>query len=129
MPSVAEIAATAVARKSRAVAGYTRAKARAFRASAAWRRVRFAVLAASAKRNGGEARCELCGRGRRDHNADGSPVVLDVDHCQPISRGGWEHRFDASRTQVLCSICNRDGKGNRSSYDFRPSAEGSEATG
>ena len=119
MVSVVE-AVAAIARKPRVVEGYTRAKAKLFRASATWRRVRFAVLAANAARNGGEARCELCGRGRRDQAADGGPVILDVDHITPISRGGWEARYDASRCQVLCSLCNRDGKGNRDATDFRP---------
>lgn len=126
MVSVAESIAHIQRERAEAEArakGYSPAKAERFRTSAAWRRVRFTVLAASAARNNGEARCELCGRGRRDRNADGTAVILDVDHVEPISRGGWERRFDASRCQVLCSICNRDGKGNRSSDDFRPPEE------
>src|SRR5262245_29697522 len=67
-----------------------------FRSSLAWRRVRYAVLAESAARNGGTARCELCGRA-------GMPEApLHVDHVEAVSKN-WSRRFDRTNLQVMCA--------------------------
>ena len=86
---------------------------RKFRASIAWRRTRYAVLAANAERNGGIARCALCGAKAEP----GAP--LHVDHVYAISTPeGWEKRLDKSFLQVLCPDCNV-GKLNGPARDFR----------
>jgi 5-methylcytosine-specific restriction endonuclease McrA len=87
-------------------------KAKRFRASAAWRAARYKALAANARRNGGIARCELCGRSR----ADGA--VMHVDHIEPLSKN-WARRLDPTNHQICCADCNM-GKGNKDSTDFRP---------
>lgn len=113
MPSVAEFAAAIErARVEREKREATRAGKRNFYASAAWRQLRYRVLADNARRNGGVARCELCGATA----APGAP--LNVDHITPLSRD-WSRRLDATNLQVLCGPCNH-GKLNRDSTDFRP---------
>ncbi|MCX4190830.1 HIT domain-containing protein [Methylophaga sp. OBS3] len=65
-------------------------------------RSRFEIL----KRAGN--RCELCGISSQERQ-------LDVDHIQPVSKGGSN---DESNFQVLCRKCNAQ-KGNRDNTDFR----------
>lgn len=89
-----------------------RGRSRDFYASVAWRRMRYAVLAANAGRNDGVARCELCGTAA----AAGSP--LHVDHIEPLSRA-WARRLDRTNLQVLCGNCN-GGKLAGPAQDFRP---------
>jgi 5-methylcytosine-specific restriction endonuclease McrA len=110
MTTVAEAIAAIVDRPKPAPKYATRAKK--FRASFAWRRLRYRILSENAKHNGGAARCELCGRSR----ADG--VILHVDHIVPLSKD-WSRRLDPSNMQVLCADDN-GGKSNRDDFDFRP---------
>ena len=87
------------------------ARSKKFRASLPWRRTRYKVLAENAERNGGIARCELCGVAGQT----GAP--LHVDHVEAISRN-WERRLDATNLQVLCADCNV-GKLAGPARDFR----------
>ncbi|MGH7057844.1 MAG: HNH endonuclease [Acetobacteraceae bacterium] len=102
MPSVAEWQAEAEAAKQKAPAKPDPAEARRkFRASMAWRRVRYKVLAANAAKNGGKARCELCGAAAEA----GKP--LHVDHILPVSTAaGWARRLDMNVLRVCCADCN-----------------------
>ena len=116
MVSVAESAAAAAKRKRREPPPETYAdRAKRFRASAEWRKLRYTALAANAKRHGGTARCELCGRSRRDG------AILHADHIEPLSRN-WSRRLDPTNIQIMCDTCNL-GKSNRDDADFRPPEE------
>jgi 5-methylcytosine-specific restriction endonuclease McrA len=113
MPSVAEsLAAIDETEAQRARHIGTKAAKQKFRASLAWRRLRFAVLAANATRNGGTARCELCG------NAGTPGASLHVDHIEAVSKN-WARRLDRTNCQVLCGDCNV-GKLDGPAADFRP---------
>jgi 5-methylcytosine-specific restriction endonuclease McrA len=102
----------AAAEAERAARRPSRAAKREFRASIGWRRVRYAVLAENAERNGGVARCELCG------TAGKPEAPLHVDHIEAVSKD-WSRRFDRSNLQTLCSNCNV-GKLDGPAADFRP---------
>jgi 5-methylcytosine-specific restriction endonuclease McrA len=101
--SVAEAAAALQAEADRAADRVARkgspAAKKSFRASLAWRRTRYAILAENAARNNGTARCELCGTTA----APGKP--LHVDHIEAVSKN-WARRFDKSNLQILCQDCN-----------------------
>ena len=86
-------------------------RSQAFRASIAWRRTRYAVLAENAAKHGGKAECELCGA----RAAPGAP--LHVDHVEAISKN-WGRRLDRTNLQVLCPDCNV-GKLDGPARDFR----------
>ncbi len=90
----------------------SRAAKREFRSSLAWRRVRFAALAANAERNGGIAKCELCGA-----TAQSSGAELHADHIEAVSRN-WSRRLDPTNVQILCCPCNT-GKLDGPAADFR----------
>jgi 5-methylcytosine-specific restriction endonuclease McrA len=108
-------AAAAAAAHAAAVAAKRKRKSAGFYSSAGWRRLRYRVLAESAKAHGGRAACELCGA----HAAPGEP--LNADHIVPVSRD-WSRRLDPRNLQILCVHCNL-GKSNRDDTDFRsPSA-------
>ena len=84
------------------------ARAKRFRASAAWKGVRYKVL----KRDGG--RCQCCGRTAKDG------VVIEVDHITPLSVD-WSKRLDMENLQTLCRDENCiAAKGNRDQTDWRP---------
>lgn len=59
------------------------------------RRLRFKIL----KRDG--LRCRACGK-------DGEATELEVDHINPVSKGG---KTEEENLQTLCRDCNR-GKSN-----------------
>jgi len=116
MVSVAESAAAAAAARERQPPPETHhTRAKRFYKSRAWRALRYRVLAENARRNGGVARCELCGRSRRDG------AVLHGDHVVPLSKD-WGRRLDPTNVQVFCESCNL-GKSNRDTTDFRPATE------
>lgn len=115
MPSVAEaleqIQAARAAMDARRPRKPTKTAKEKFRSSIAWRRTRYAVLAENAKRNGGVARCELCGEA-------GKPgAALHVDHIEAVSKN-WARRLDRTNLQVLCPDCNV-GKLDGPAADFR----------
>ena len=85
-------------------------RARKFRASWAWRKLRYRVLLKRGRR------CECCGA-----RAGEPGVVLSVDHIRPISTH-WELRLREDNCQVLCMDCNQ-GKSNLDDTDFRTDAE------
>ena len=111
MPTAEEVLAGIRAAREPAPEKPRRRKSQIFRASIAWRRTRYAVLAASAARHGGVARCELCGAGA----APGAP--LHVDHIEAVSKN-WARRLDQTNLQVLCPDCNV-GKLDGPAADFR----------
>lgn len=111
----AALAAEREAREARRAAKPGKTAKEKFRSSIAWRRTRFAVLAENAKRNGGTARCELCGEA-------GKPgAALHVDHIEAVSRN-WSRRLDKSNLQVLCADCNV-GKLAGPARDFRKESQ------
>jgi 5-methylcytosine-specific restriction endonuclease McrA len=72
-----------------------------FRSSIGWRRTRYKVLAANAKKYGGVPKCVICGRGVDDG------VRLEIDHQLPISTDeGWQKRFQIETLRVTCQDCN-----------------------
>jgi hypothetical protein len=91
----------------------SQADKKAFRSSIGWRRVRFAALAANAARNGGTAKCELCGA-----TAQSSGAPLHADHVEAVSRN-WSRRLDPTNIQIMCCDCNT-GKLDGPAADFRP---------
>jgi 5-methylcytosine-specific restriction endonuclease McrA len=101
-------------REARARAKPTPDVKQRFYASVPWKRLRYAILAANAARNGGTARCELCAT----QAAAGAP--LHCDHVVPLSKD-WSRRLDPANLQVLCGNCNH-GKSNRDAIDWRPDA-------
>jgi 5-methylcytosine-specific restriction protein A len=111
--NIAEIVAYQRANAARNKERQTKVKGRskAFYASLPWKRLRYKILALNAEKNGGVARCELCGKS----HAPGAP--LNVDHIEPISRN-WERRLDENNLQVLCGNCNH-GKLAGPTRDFR----------
>ena len=109
---MADIAAERAERERRAKAKPTTDAKTKFYSSVPWRRLRYEVLAESAARNGGVARCELCG----DTAAPGRP--LNIDHIEPLSKR-WDRRLDRANLQVLCGPCNH-GKLGGPARDFRP---------
>jgi len=107
----AAIDADEAERERRAALKPRRDQKQRFRASLAWRRLRYAVLAENATRNGGTARCELCGHA-------GTPAApLHVDHVEAVSKN-WARRFDRTNLQTLCADCNV-GKLDGPAQDFR----------
>ena len=110
--SLAGLAAAESERTARAETKPSRTAKAKFRSSLAWRRARYAALAANAQRNGGTARCELCGAAA----APGKP--LHVDHIEAVSKNR-ARRFDKENLQVMCEDCNI-GKLNGPAADFRP---------
>ncbi len=73
--------------------------------------MRYKILAENATKNGGVARCELCG-------SRGEPGrALHVDHIKALSKN-WELRCDPENLQVLCESCNV-GKLDGPAQDFR----------
>jgi len=110
--ALAAVEAHRAAQEARAKAKPTTDAKQRFYRSLPWRRMRYAVLAESAERNGGVARCELCGVTA----APGAP--LNIDHIEPLSRA-WGRRLDRSNLQVLCGACNH-GKLASRAQDFRP---------
>jgi 5-methylcytosine-specific restriction endonuclease McrA len=123
MPSVAEAALQADARKAALQAGTRglvkpskppapethRERAQRFYQSGAWRKLRYEIL----RRDG--ARCVVCGRGAKDG------IRLEIDHIEPISKN-FTRRLDPDNCQVMCGGpdgCNQ-GKSNTDSIDWRP---------
>ena len=116
MPTVASAMAAMAAHRAemerRAKAKPSGDEKQRFYRSLPWRRMRYAILAENAERNGGVARCELC----KAAAAPGAP--LNIDHVEPLSRA-WGRRLDRSNLQVLCGACNH-GKLAGQAKDFRP---------
>lgn len=108
MVSIAEaVAANVAAAQARAQKTQQRGKKRNFYASAAWRRLRYAVLRDN-KQKHGETTCEACGS---------SKGPWHVDHIVPVSKD-WNKRLDRTNLQVMCADCNM-GKSNTDAIDWR----------
>lgn len=76
-------------------------KYRAFYNSKEWK-----MLSASTIEKAGY-RCKKCGARLGSKRDDGSVVILEVDHIEPIqSDSGWGKRFDSKNLQCLCTECH-----------------------
>ncbi|WP_290155563.1 HNH endonuclease [uncultured Dubosiella sp.] len=85
-------------------------KQRAFYNSKEWKALSARVMAAAGYR------CASCGKPLGSKREDGSVVVLEVDHIEPIqSTSGWEKRFDEKNLRCLCTYCH-----NRKHGRFTP---------
>jgi hypothetical protein len=94
--AVNEAANVLEAEERRAKRGTPSAKKK-FRSSLAWRRCRYAVLAANIRKYG-KATCEVC---------KSTTGPFHVDHELPISTPeGWERRFVVSVLRCTCEACN-----------------------
>lgn len=82
-----------------------------FYKSREWLDLRYKVL----KERG--ARCECCGKTRKDLDDAGEPVVIQVDHVKPRSTHP-ELELDPKNCQLACKDCNQ-GKGWKDETDWR----------
>lgn len=79
--------------------------------SKAWLELRYRVL----KQHG--ARCQCCGRSRKDLDDAGEPVRIQVDHIKPRSKYP-ELALAESNCQILCASCN-EAKSSTDETDWR----------
>lgn len=66
--------------------------------------------------------CARCGLKLGSKRDDGSVVILEVDHIEPIQTDdGWDKRFDQKNLQCLCTDCHNKKHGR---FQRRPPGVG-----
>lgn len=66
--------------------------------------------------------CARCGLKLGSKRDDGSIVILEVDHIEPIqSDDGWKRRYDENNLQCLCAQCHNEKHGR---FQRRPQGVG-----